>query len=49
MYSLPVSKWGKARVFSVVGRPEMSCILFKPADAIYSLEQESNETAVVSS
>lgn len=40
---------GKDGVFSMVGRREMSCSLFRAADAIYSLEEERNERASVSS
>lgn len=35
----------KARLFSVVGRPEMGCILFSPVNAVYALEQERNDSS----
>lgn len=35
----------KDRLFSMVGRPEMGCILFSPVNAIYASEQEKKESS----
>lgn len=39
----PCTKMGKDRVFSMIGRAEISCTIFRPADTICSLAHERNE------